>query len=485
MSGLRPANLVRVVVHLLVLRPFVWLFCGLRVTGKANLRQLDRYVIIANHNSHADTLLLFSLLPVKHISTTHPVADRDYFSRFRPVFRLVEFLLQPIWVERGRPRGEEEALGEIGERIRRGHNVMLYPEGTRGEPGQLLRFKSGIGRLATRFPDLPVVPVFLSGPERVLPRRSALPLPFCNHAVVGPPRVFHARHRDITRALERTITELYEAEFARRHRRREAPRAPLPTIAVLGIDGSGKSTVSRAVSRRLSENRRVCLVSDRLEFLEEGAPMPVQPLLTEALRRFIGSRAKKARSLKGYKIPKLVELLLRDHLLGEVRRWYRPDVIVLDGSPLLNMVAWAVLYRETFFNAQACAKAIAFFTGGGRGLPADDPIFAEFPELNTLKRLRLNPLTLPDAAVFIDVPPGTACNRIAARGERRQVHETEERLAKLRDAYGLVCEVVRERRGIEVTRVNGEDPPEKVAAAALEFLRERVIAERAPNGHAH
>lgn len=485
MSGLRPANLVRVVVHLLVLRPFVWLFCGLRVTGKANLRQLDRYVIVANHNSHADTILLFSLLPVKHLCMTHPVADRDYFSRFRLVFRLVEFLLQPIWVERGRPRGEEEALGEIGEKIRRGHNVMLYPEGTRGEPGELLRFKSGIGRLATRFPDLSIVPVFLSGPERVLPKRSALPLPFCNHAVVGPPRVFHASHRDITRALERTIADLAESESAGRHRRRATPGLPPRNLAFLGIDGSGKSTVSRAVSRRLSEERRVCLVSDRLEFFEDGAPMPVQPLLTEALRRFIGGRAKKARSLKGYKIPKLVELLLRDHLLGEVRRWYRPDVIVLDGSPLLNMVAWAVLYRETFFNAEACAKAITFFTGGGRALPADDPMFVVFPELTTLKRLKLNSLTLPDAAVFIDVPPGTACNRIAARGEQRQVHETEERLAKLRDAYGLVCDVVREDRGIAVTRVNGEEAPETVTATALEFLRARLIRERAPNGHAH
>ena len=37
------------------------------------------------------------------------------------------------------------------------------------------------------------------------------------------------------------------------------------------------------------------------------------------------------RSLKSYKVPKLAELLLRDHVVGEVRRWYAPDAIVMDG----------------------------------------------------------------------------------------------------------------------------------------------------------
>jgi len=478
-------NWLRIAAHLVLLRPFVTLFCGLRVTGKANLRPLDRYIIIANHNSHADTLLLFSLLRIGHISVTHPVADRTYFSRFRLVFRIVDCLLQPIWIERGRKELEESALGEVTERIRGGHNVMIYPEGTRGEPGELLHFKSGIGRVAAKFPDLPIVPVFLSGPERVLPRKSVLPLPFCNHVVVGPPRVFRGGHRDITHELERIITDLAEAETAHRHHRRKAPETRPPAIAFLGIDGSGKSTVSRAVARQLSETHRACLVSDSLEFFEHGAPLPVQPLLTETLRRFVGGRAKKARSLKGYKIPKLVELLLRDHLLGEVRRWYRPDYVVLDGSPLLNMVGWAILYREKFFNAETCAKAIAFFTPSGGLLPETDPIFAEFPELTYLKRLKLNSLTLPDAVVFIDVHPATACRRIEARGEQRQVHETEERLAKLRDAYGLVCDVVRDDRGLPVARVNGEDTREEVAAASFEFLRKRLVRAETTDEHAH
>ena len=64
-------------------------------------------------------------------------------------------------------------------------------------------------------------------------------------------------------------------------------------------------------------------------------------MLTEKLREYIGGYAKKAESLKFYKIPKLTELILRNYLIHEVSRWYLPDLIIIDGSPLLNMIAWA------------------------------------------------------------------------------------------------------------------------------------------------
>lgn len=485
MTWSRGVDLVRIAVHLLVLRPLLWISCGVHVTGRNRLRHLDRFVLIANHNSHIDTLLLFHLLPWRQIPKTHPVAEHAYFSRSRLVLSLVSFLFRPVWIERGRP--DLDPLGGIRRQLDHDHNIMVFPEGTRGAPGELLRFKSGIGRLAADYPDLPIIPVFLAGPERILPKRSLLPLPFFNHVVVGPPQICRGSHRDRTLALESILLELSESECAGRHRRRQHLvdlETRIPTIAVLGIDGSGKSTLSRALAERLSEAGRCGLVTDRLEFLEKGALLEVQPLVTETLRQLIGRHAKQAKSLKNYKIPKLAELLLRDHLLGEIGRWYRPDRVVMDGSPLLNMVAWAVLYREHLFNEDTCRKAVSFFTSREQ-VATNDPVFREFPELKVLKRLRLNRLSLPDAVVFLDVRPQTACRRIASRGEQRQVHETEDKLRKLRDAYLLVCDVVRTYRGISVLRTDGERPPDKVADEAIQFVESCRKERVEENGTAH
>ena len=87
-----------------------------------------------------------------------------------------------------------------------------------------------------------------------------------------------------------------------------------------------------------------------------------------------------------------------------------------------------------------------------------------------LKRLKLNRLTLSDAVVFLDVPPVTACQRIDKRGEQKQVHETEEKLGKLREAYHMVCDVVHGERGVIVSRLDAEATPENIANAAIEFL---------------
>ena len=62
----------------------------------------------------------------------------------------------------------------------------------------------------------------------------------------------------------------------------------------------------------------------------------------------VSDYAKNAKSLKQYKIPKLTELLLRNVLLNEVKRWYHPDYVVMDGSPLLNLTSWAILYKKSY-----------------------------------------------------------------------------------------------------------------------------------------
>jgi hypothetical protein len=198
----------------------------------------------------------------------------------------------------------------------------------------------------------------------------------------------------------------------------------------------------------------------------------MQPLVTEELRRWMSSRAKRARSLKAYKIPKLAELLLRDHLLSVAERWYRPDTVFVDGMPVLNLCAWSVLYKPDALDEGTCAQVLAALTAKDGGPAAGDPIFERFPELKHLRRLRRDRLRLPEVVFFLDVPPSVCVERIASRGESRQVHETEEKLSQLREAYLLVCAVLEREWGLPVCILDGDRTREAVRNEALEFLCE-------------
>ena len=456
-------NMLRTGLHLLLIRPLLRLLFGVNVVGRENLEGLDRFVLAANHNSHLDIFLLYSALPPSRIARTHPVAARDYFEKPPWLFKMVQFLLQPVWVDR-----EESGIAgikEIQRRLDDGHSIIIFPEGTRGAAGELQEFRGGIGLIAGHNPDIPVVPVYLEGPERALPKAAPFPLPLWNHITIGPPQLLRGKSREISARLHDHLEALAEEERAYRQQRMPEPHKPF-VVAVIGIDGSGKSTLSRRLAG-CSEDES-CFIGDRLELLKDGEPCATQPLVANEVRKWVARRAKNAKNIAHYKIPKLAELLLRDRLLADVHRWYRPGKVFMDGSPLLNMTGWAILYHEDAFTEEVCSKALEILSGQ-RACNKRDPIFKQFPELLTLRKLNLTHLSLPDAVIFLDVDPAICMERIRVRGEALQAHETAEKLTKLRTAYALVCDVMQQTR--PVCRLSGNKSLDQLTEEAAVFIK--------------
>jgi len=465
----------RVWFHLLLLRPLLRLLFGVHVQGARQLGELEQFVIVANHNSHLDTLLLMSVLPRERLCSTRPVAALDHFGKSRNLARWMDRLLAPVWVDRVNAPGD--AVRDMARALEAGESLILFPEGTRGTPGELAPFHTGIGRLLESHPDLPVIPAHILGPERALPRGAALPLPVWNRILLGPAMRLVGAPRDVTETLRGSIEELARVERSRRQQRVLRKRDSF-SVATLGIDGSGKSTLARNLAVELSAHGSSALIGDELQLLDHGAARKIQPLPAESLRRRLSRRAKGAKSLAAYKIPKLAELVLRDVLQTQSRRWYDPSWVVMDGCPLLNMTAWSILYKEQGFDREFCGRALGVLSGRER-VRGSDLIARRFPELRWLQRFGLNRLSMPDVAIFIDLDSAEAVSRIDSRGAAKQVHETADKLARLREAYLAVCEVAEERFGLPVLRLDGMRSREALTSAAADFVtKARPIARR-------
>lgn len=218
-------------------------------------------------------------------------------------------------------------------------------------------------------------------------------------------------------------------------------------VAVLGIDGSGKSTVAQTLPALAAARLGVRAASAGAEFAVScpdqdlagnavGARgLPVAARVAPALRRV----AKRSAGIAWlYPALKLLQMLVQDLAARRLARRYRADVVFSDGNALLCAAGrWANYPGGR--SAERVVELLAFVHGGPLPAGARGWHALRLRALRLAVRcgraLGLDPTWLPDVAVLLDVPPAVALARIAARGASRDRHENAPDLSQARDGY--------------------------------------------------
>ncbi len=161
-------------------RFFLCFFVGVRYKDCSFLKDENQFVIIANHNSHLDTIGLLASLPASVLPKVRPVAAEDYWGNTKLKAWFSRYFINTLLVKRKRAavHSEYDPIQAMAEAIDEGYSLILFPEGTRGLPEQMAKLKSGIGRLLEKRPGLKYVPVFMTGMGKSMPKGSMVPLPY-------------------------------------------------------------------------------------------------------------------------------------------------------------------------------------------------------------------------------------------------------------------------------------------------------------------
>lgn len=200
-----------------ILFPVLRLIAHPRAEGLENLAGLTGpFVLAGNHVSHLDGPTVLMVLPprlrrdfaVAALAGFHfPPSENPIENAFHlAIFDLISLFFNTFPVPRA--QGFRDSLRYVGYLVERNWNILIFPEGTRSPIGQPQRFREGIGLLASEL-EVPIVPFFVEGTFRILPRGHWIPRPGRSTVRFGRPLILPPGPPwELTRTIEEAVLAL-------------------------------------------------------------------------------------------------------------------------------------------------------------------------------------------------------------------------------------------------------------------------------------
>lgn len=203
---------VHFIIYRIVMKNFLRIIFGVSYKNDNHFRNIDQYIIVANHNSHMDTVSILSAIPTKHLTKLHPVAAGDYFGRNRLTSFLTRFFINTLLISRNKSQGGRNPIEDMDQVLKSGESLLLFPEGSRGEAEVLQDFKHGASILLKKNPNVPFVPIFLKGMGKALPKGDPFLIPMECQVRIGKPvfieDIANKEINEITEIIRNNILKL-------------------------------------------------------------------------------------------------------------------------------------------------------------------------------------------------------------------------------------------------------------------------------------
>lgn len=145
-------------------------------------------IYFANHNSHGDFVLVWTVLPLALRSRARPVAGADYWLTSKLKSFIGKDVFNALLIDRNPETRTADPVAQMSAALNNGDSLILFPEGTRNTgQARLLSFKSGLFHLASKNPEIDMVPVWIENLNRVMPKGALVPIPLICTVTFGAP----------------------------------------------------------------------------------------------------------------------------------------------------------------------------------------------------------------------------------------------------------------------------------------------------------
>ena len=184
----------------------------IEIIGREHLPASAPFVIVANHSSHLDVMVLATALPLHLRNGVIPLAAGDTFFETPAIAAFAASMMNalPLW----RKNCGHHAIDTLRQRlVAEPCGYILFPEGTRSRTGQMNPFRHGIGMLVAAT-NVPVIPCHLDGTFEALPPGAKWPRSSRIVLRIGPALQFghlpneRTGWETVARALEQAVREL-------------------------------------------------------------------------------------------------------------------------------------------------------------------------------------------------------------------------------------------------------------------------------------
>lgn len=201
-------KLLRIFFYGFLIRPFLLFVLGFNIRNVDRLKIKGAHLIAANHNSHLDAMVLMSLFPLKDLDKVKVVAAKDYFCRNRIMTWFSINIIGIIPIDRAGK--SKDPLNPVFDSLNNNVTVIIFPEGSRGDPEKRQSLKYGIAKILEHKNHVKITPIYMDGLGKSLPKGESLLVPFVCKISIGEDIFWQRDKAQVINDLEHAYDRLAE-----------------------------------------------------------------------------------------------------------------------------------------------------------------------------------------------------------------------------------------------------------------------------------